>query len=275
MLTAPGIELYNINDTVPANKQNTIGVYERGDYIRQDDLDDFFTTYLPKAPNGTFPTLKRVDGASKLPDLRLDTNSLADLESSLDLESEYSNHIRAYRSDTSIVVYPLVYPNEVQLFQVDDLFWESDFVLGPLPRFGLFNTLLDAIDGSYCDYKAFGVQGDSPTIDPVYPDLHNDSGQPGPNWRHPHQCGVFTPPGVLTVSYSWDEQAYPKNYSRRQCNEFAKLAMQGTTIVVSSGDFGVTGHTGNGCTGPNQRGFTATSPSVSVVNNKFLGVPCS
>ena len=56
--------------------------------MRQDDLNDFFWTYLRRAPNGTFPSLKQVDGAPKLPDLRLDTDEFADGESSLDLESE-------------------------------------------------------------------------------------------------------------------------------------------------------------------------------------------
>ena len=124
----------------------------------------------------------------------------------------------------TLVVYPLVYPNEVQLLQVDDLFWETDFLMDP-PRYGLFNTFLDAIDGSYCSYSAFGETGDSKKIDPIYPDLHNDTGSVDPYWKHPAQCGVFTPPGVITMSYSWDEAAYPKGYSMRQCNEFAKLGM--------------------------------------------------
>jgi tripeptidyl-peptidase-1 len=48
---------------------------------------------------------------------------------------------------------------------------------------------------------------------------------------------VYKPTNVLSVSYgAWD---YPDNYVKRQCNELMKLGLQGTTVVVSSGDSGV------------------------------------
>ena len=51
------------------------------------------------------------------------------------------------------------------------------------------------------------------------------------------QCGVYKPTNVISVSYgAW---GYPDNYIKRQCNELMKLGLQGTTVVVSSGDSGV------------------------------------
>ena len=36
---------------------------------------------------------------------------------------------------------------------------------------GFLNTFLDALDGSYCDYRAYGITGDSPlALDPKFPD---------------------------------------------------------------------------------------------------------
>ena len=66
------------------------------------------------------------------------------------------------------------------------------------------------------------------------------------------QCGTLQPPKVLSVSYGEGEQYLAPNYNRRQCKEIAKLALQGTTVVMSSGDSGVATNTGaygfdNGC----------------------------
>lgn len=54
-------------------------------------------------------------------------------------------------------------------------------------------------------------------------------------------CGAHRPTRVVAVSYSGPEQAWPAAYVRRQCLEVLKLALQGVTVVASSGDFGVGG----------------------------------
>lgn len=125
--------------------------------------------------------------------------------------------------------YPLVYPDEVVLYQVDDYYYSNHYHDGQ----GLFNSLLDAIDGSYCNYTAFGETGDDPAVDPVYPDLN-----PG-GYNAPLQCGRYKPTNVISISYSADEPTLPLNYQRRQCNEFMKLGLQGVSIIVSTGDSGV------------------------------------
>jgi hypothetical protein len=37
---------------------------------------------------------------------------------------------------------------------------------------GFGDTLLDALDGSFCTYSAFGQKGNNNSVDPVYPDVH-------------------------------------------------------------------------------------------------------
>ena len=59
-----------------------------------------------------------------------------------------------------------------------------------------FNTLLDAIDGSYCNYTAFNETGNAVGIDPTYPD---DIPRTGYNLSL--QCGVYKPPNVISISY--------------------------------------------------------------------------
>lgn len=60
----------------------------------------------------------------------------------------------------------LIYPQTVTSYQVDDQ------VYGPAEDnyLALLNTTLNAFDGSYCNYSAYGETADDLTIDPVYPD---------------------------------------------------------------------------------------------------------
>lgn len=50
------------------------------------------------------------------------------------------------------------------------------------------------------------------------------------------------------------EYDLPAYYEERQCNEFMKLGLQGTSIFISSGDYGVAAFpyedNVNGCLGP-------------------------
>jgi tripeptidyl-peptidase-1 len=126
---------------------------------------------------------------------------------------------------------PLIFPQSLVLYQEDDEYYEStgNFT-------GFWNTFLDAIDGSYCTYSAFGETGDCTDpacVDPAYPDPN-----PG-GYKGALQCGVYKPTNVISISYGGDESSLPDFYIKRQCNEWMKLALQGTTIVMSSGDYGV------------------------------------
>lgn len=57
------------------------------------------------------------------------------------------------------------------------------------------NTFLDALDGSYCTYSAYGITGNSPGIDPTDPDNHTDG------YKVQLMCGTYKPARVITASY--------------------------------------------------------------------------
>jgi tripeptidyl-peptidase-1 len=123
------------------------------------------------------------------------------------------------------------------------------------------NSFLDALDGSYCTYSAYGETGDDPVLDPTYPDPNGYEG--------PLMCGVYKPANVITISYGEQEADLPAYYQQRQCNEFLKLGLQGTSIFVASGDTGVGGYPGGstgegpyyGCLGPDDAVFSPTQPN--------------
>lgn len=52
---------------------------------------------------------------------------------------------------------------------------------------------------------------------------------------------MYKPTNVISISYAGEEPGLPNYYIQRQCNEWMKLALQGVTTVVSSGDDGVNG----------------------------------
>jgi tripeptidyl-peptidase-1 len=83
--------------------------------------------------------------------------------------------------------------------------------------------------------------------------------------------GVYTPTNVISISYGIDESYYPDFYVKRQCNEFMKLVLQGTTVVMSSGDSGVEGSFGSPCLGESglifDPGWAATCPYVLAVGS--------
>ena len=127
---------------------------------------------------------------------------------------------------------PIVYPQNVTLYQTDDRWWSQQSTEHIGHGFGTFNTFLDAIDGSYCTYDG----GNNRTLDPHYPD-------PRPQgYKGKLQCGVFKPPKVLSTSYGEAfETQLPYAYQKRQCVEWLKLGLQGTSVFWASGDLGV-GH---------------------------------
>ncbi|KAH9883818.1 subtilisin-like protein [Xylariomycetidae sp. FL2044] len=210
---------YNLPNGTTSAEGNELGVFESlDDHYSKHDLDVFWSTLYPwmNVPNGTYPEERLVDGAIGAVEEPSPVYPLvAGLESSLDFDSAW----------------PLIYPQKTVLYQVDDEYYEytGDFN-------GFWNTFLDAIDGSYCTYSAYGETGncvEAECEDPVYPDLH-----PG-GYTGSLQCGVYAPTNVISISYGGDEAYFPDFYMKRQCDEWMKLALQGTTVVMSSGDSGV------------------------------------
>ena len=72
----------------------------------------------------------------------------------------------------------------------------------------------------------------------------------------PESCGIIKPPNVVSISYGEDESSVTVAYATRQCREYGKLGMMGTTILYSSGDNGVGGQTDGTCLDANgKRGY--------------------
>ncbi|WPG98188.1 Hypothetical protein R9X50_00097400 [Acrodontium crateriforme] len=182
------------------------------DTYDQYDLDLYFHKYTPNIPMRTHPIPAFIDGA-----VAPTSPANAGGESILDMT----------------IIYPLIYPRTITLFQTDGPIYTADSLDGYLDCF--FDTFLGALDGSFCTYSAYGQTGNENSLDPVYPDPSN---QPGTH-KGPLQCGVYKPTNVISISYLAGEAALPVNYQRRQCNEFAQLALQGVTILFASGDPGV------------------------------------
>ncbi|KAI9688708.1 MAG: hypothetical protein M1822_001065 [Bathelium mastoideum] len=221
--------LYDIpkagNDPSP---NNSLGIYEAlNQFYVQSDLDAFYenltaTNVTNMIPAGTHPIINSVDGGNAS-----STNvSQAGGEAELDFE----------------LAFPIVYPQTVTVYAADDSF--------------SYNTFLDAIDGSYCTYSAYGITGDG-IDDPVIP---------GPGYPNPLQCGTYAPTNVVSVSYGGSEAFESIAYQKRQCNEFMKLGLQGVSVMFASGDSGVAN---GGCLGSEGNifgpGWPVTCPYVTAV----------
>ncbi|KAI3400610.1 hypothetical protein diail_2322 [Diaporthe ilicicola] len=247
---------YSIPKGDKAAKGNELGIFESlGDHYGQNDLDVYWSTLYPEIPNGTYPITKGIDGAFG-PAKNL---SDAGVESDLDFESAQ----------------PLIWPQRTILFQTDDEIYELNETASDTPLKGFWNTFYDALDGSYCTYSAYGETGNCvlpECLDPTYPD-------PSPGgYKGQLQCGVYEPTNVISISYGGGEADVPSYYTKRQCDEIMKLGLQGTTVVISSGDDGVGSFEGdggpNGCAGPEGTVFypasDATCPYVLAVGSLQL-----
>ncbi|KAH8662151.1 Pro-kumamolisin [Xylariales sp. PMI_506] len=140
----------------------------------------------------------------------------------------------------------LIYPQTATVFQVGDLTSGASF-----------GNFLDALDGSYCTFE--GGDSTDPNVDSHY----NSS----------IACGTATATNVISTSYGYNEADLTASYEQRQCAEYMKLALQGVTMVFSSGDNGVAGNSAqcidtatnsynNGSSGTFNPSFPGTCPYV-------------
>ncbi|KAJ6261590.1 Tripeptidyl-peptidase [Drechslerella dactyloides] len=217
-------QLYSIT-TLPSNtvinEDNKLGIFQSlGQLYSETDID-LFNTLLTNIPIGEgTPELRSIDGGqgpSSLIQLQM-----AGAESNLDIQS--SHHI--------------IYPQLEAVFSVDDPPTQANYIYP-----GFLNNFFDGIDGSYCSFEAFGLNGNSNgtdnPLDPPYPNP-DSAGKPGA-YPGPLDCGTVKPTYVTSISYGGVENilSLPANYQRRQCLEVMKLGLQGYTFVVASGDSGV------------------------------------
>lgn len=144
-------QMYNISRLDEASDGNDLGVFELDiERYSQEDLDEFYTKYASEIPKGTGPSLASVNGGKAPTD-----QSKAGSEADLDFE----------------IGIPLVYPQGSVNYQV--VGQEDD---------DLFDSFLDAVDGTYCSKSN---QGD---------------------------CGTFKPVPVISFSWGASEVDWPTNY---------------------------------------------------------------
>lgn len=118
--------LYNVpppNPNRTVSPDNSLGIFEEGDFYAQEDLDLFFANFTPYIPAGTHPIPNFIDGANAPVSVQN-----AGGESDLDFE----------------LAYPIIYPQTITLYQTDDLFYSNS---PNSTATGIFNTFLDALDG--------------------------------------------------------------------------------------------------------------------------------
>lgn len=120
--------LYDIPETPEypngnPRSDNSLGIFEEGDFYAQADLDFHFSNFTPRIPTGTHPILASIDGGNSPVPV-----SEAGGESDLDFE----------------IAYPIIYPQKITLYQTDDWWYASG---GRGKPEGFFNTFLDALDG--------------------------------------------------------------------------------------------------------------------------------
>ncbi|KAJ6277937.1 Pro-kumamolisin, activation domain-containing protein, partial [Bipolaris maydis] len=223
-------DLYGVpHRPAPFHPAYTHAIYSSGnDKYKQEDLDTFWSAYAPEVPKGTAPKQILIDGAA-------DTRSTDTRPGELFL-------------DISLTV-PLVAPNTVTIVSPDDPVIQANATLT-----GGANSMLEAFDESYCTYSAYNVTGPLPGWDAQYPDS-----APG-GYKGQRQCGGVKPPSVLVSAWGASEDFYPISFQRRQCNEFMKLALQGTTILAATGNQGVAGYTSQ-CWGSNKDRWNVLTPA--------------
>ena len=68
-------------------------------------------------------------------------------------------------------------------------------------------------------------------------------------YKGAQNCGGFAATKVISTSYGFNEHDLTPAYEQRQCAEYAKLGLQGTSVIWSSGDNGVGGN-GGSCIDP-------------------------
>lgn len=203
--------LYQVPKDMSAASGNSIGIveYTPQSYL-QSDIDLFMKTYQPES-EGDAPIFDAIDGGYLYRGYNESTASDYLLEPSLDLQYAMA----------------LVWPQKVTLYQVGDV---------PEQDLTSFNNFLDAIDASYCTYDG----GDTPGEDATYPDKSSGS----QSYKGKENCGTYAPAKVISTSYSYDEYALTPAYEVRQCHEYMKLGLMGTTFAYCSGDYGVAGYYG-------------------------------
>ncbi|KAF2994327.1 hypothetical protein E8E14_002104 [Neopestalotiopsis sp. 37M] len=117
---------------------------------------------------------------------------------------------------------------------------------------GNLEDMLVAFDQYYCD-----------PINPKYKKFHGKELYPPGCNATSCDCGSSSPPKVLSISWGWSEAGFSPNFLQRQCLEFLKFGLMGTTVVASISDDGTTSGRG---------GFCIDDPTGNATAGKFSPV---
>lgn len=189
---------------------NTMNVFLLSSAYAQSDLDMFFSSFTPCIANDTAAILKSLNGGNAAVDyLRAEAEANTDLQLAI----------------------PLIHPQQVVAYQADDDYWSAK----QMNEVGMFDTFLDAIDGIYCTYEAYGEKGDNPEFDPGYPD-ESEGGYNGER-----MCGTYKvspkflmdkrkldnqftlqPTNMMSISYMKSEPELLAANQKRQVSFFLK-----------------------------------------------------
>lgn len=201
--------LYKFLPGVSANPKNSYGIVEYTPQAYLQEDLDLFFANFSRKQVQRTPILNSISGG-----VVQTTNQGFNFNGESNLDLEYAM--------------ALINPQKTTLYQVGDL-----------EQGASFNNFLDGIDGDYCTFDG----GNDPIQDATYPNP-----DPG-GYNGPETCGGFAATKVISTSYGYNEADLTARYERRQCNEYMKLGLAGTTILYSSGDYGVAGNRGQ-CINP-------------------------
>ncbi|KAI9435149.1 subtilisin-like protein [Lactarius indigo] len=196
--------LYDFCYIPKATEKNSYGIVEFTPQAYLGPDLDLFFKKFSSTQIGRRPTLVSIDGG-----FVQTTSQNVSVNAESDLDLEYAM--------------VLTNPQPVTLLQAGDLVegaWADNW--------------LDAVDKTFCTFQG----GDNPDQDGIYPDP-----LPG-GFNQSESCGIIKSPYVVSISYGQDEGTATHRYATRQCNEYGKLGLLGTTILYGSGDYGVAGRGG-------------------------------
>ncbi|KAF9046284.1 subtilisin-like protein [Panaeolus papilionaceus] len=196
--------LYDIKHKPIATNKNSYGIVEFTPQAFLAGDLDLFFRNFSPSLVGVRPKAVLIDGA-----VVQTANQSFDFNGESDLDLQYSMSLSA--------------PQPITLLQTGDLVEGAGF-----------DNWLDAVDASFCTFEG----GDDPNQDGIYPDPLAGG------FKGPESCGIVAPPHTVSVSFLQDEQTVTPAFANRQCAEYAKLGLMGTTVFHSSGDFGVAGNGG-------------------------------
>lgn len=130
---------------------------------------------------------------------------------------------------------PILYPQKTSVYEMGSGSNEDNF-----------DAFVDAFIGPYC----------------------KDNGDDG---KGNIECNKLKQPNAVSISWGGSEDPSDVKHLKRQCTEWMKFGLAGTSVLVASGDNGVAE---GGCLGPNEDIFTpdqaCSCPYITAVGSTYL-----